>query len=99
MAFSHDFLDQLEAAVLARQGRPEQDEIKFLCPGHDDHNASAGWNTIKHVWHCFVCGAGGGAFDLAKRLGVDRPVDPAAGYPCRILLSWSCRPTSCVRSG
>ena len=31
MAFSRDFLDQLQAAVLAWQGRPKRDEIKFLC--------------------------------------------------------------------
>lgn len=42
-------------------------KIKFCCPSHDDQNPSAG-AEIKDgepVWGCFVCGAGGDAFNLA----------------------------------
>jgi len=63
----------LEAVVLERGGKPDGREIVFLCPTHSDHNPSARWHPEKHVWNCFTCGGGGGAFDLAKRLGVELP--------------------------
>ena len=68
-----DFWNALDEAVTARQGKPEGREIVFLCPAHADHSPSARWHSEKHVWNCFVCGGGGGAFDLAKRLGVELP--------------------------
>ena len=58
-------------ALEQRQGRREGGETRFLCPAHDDHDPSARWNPGKAVWHCDVCGTGGGAIDLARRLGVD----------------------------
>jgi hypothetical protein len=59
---------------MTRSGRREGREIRFQCPAHDDHSPSARWNQKKAVWHCDACGAGGGALDLAKRLGVELPV-------------------------
>ena len=58
---------------MARQGKPERGEIRFLCPAHDDQHPSARWNKAKAVWHCDVCGMGGGALDLAQRLGIPLP--------------------------
>ena len=65
--------DALEPAIFARQGKREGKEIRFLCPVHDDHKASARWNPQKQVWHCDACGAGGGWKNLADRLGVNVP--------------------------
>jgi hypothetical protein len=64
----------LSREVMTRSGRREGREIRFQCPAHDDHSPSARWNPKKAVWHCDACGAGGGALDLAKRLGVELPV-------------------------
>ena len=36
---------------------------------------SARWNRTKHVWYCDVCDTGGGALDLARRLGLS-PSEP-----------------------
>jgi hypothetical protein len=69
------FIANLLAAIESRLPRREGRETRFLCPVHEDHNPSARWNSEKHVWHCDACGAGGGAYDLAKRLGVPLPDD------------------------
>jgi putative DNA primase/helicase len=69
-------LAALDRAVLARSGRREGREVRFLCPGHEDHKPSARWNREKAVWQCDACGAGGGALDLAGRLGVELPAVP-----------------------
>jgi hypothetical protein len=50
-------------------------EIAFTCPNRERHanrdaHPSARWNREKGVWHCDVCGAGGGVVDLARRLGL-----------------------------
>jgi len=58
---------------MARQGRVEGAEIRFLCPAHDDHHPSARWNRAKAAWHCDACGAGGGALDLARCLEISLP--------------------------
>jgi Winged helix-turn-helix DNA-binding len=60
----------IEAAIASRDPRLAGSEIWFLCPAHDDHRPSARWNREKWVWHCDVCGAGGGAADLARILNV-----------------------------
>ena len=60
----------LERATLARQGRREGREIRFLCPAHDDRNPSARWSAAKRAWVCDACKAGGDWRDLAERLGV-----------------------------
>jgi hypothetical protein len=66
-------LTEIEAAVWARDGKQKGHDIRFLCPAHDDHNASADWSPSKSAWCCRVCGAKGGAVDLAKRLGIELP--------------------------
>lgn len=62
---------QVEDAVLKRDGRREGKEIRFLCPAHDDHNPSARWNPEKQVRCCDACGASGGWKDLASKLGIN----------------------------
>jgi hypothetical protein len=68
-----EFLSQLQAAVLERKGKPRGKEISFTCPAHDDTRPSASYNIEKHAWHCHVCSAGGGAYSLARLLGVELP--------------------------
>ncbi len=65
----------IEAAIAKRDGRKEGAEIRFRCPNpnHADAHPSARWNPRKGVWHCDACGSGGGAIDLARRLGLEVP--------------------------
>lgn len=35
-----------------------KNEVKVLCPFHDDTHPSASINVEKNLFHCFVCGAG-----------------------------------------
>lgn len=62
---------QLEAACMDRQGKKEANEIRFLCPVHDDHHPSARYNPKKNVWTCDVCQTGGSGKDLAQRLNIE----------------------------
>lgn len=73
--FPLDFLDTLDRTVRDRDGKPERHETRFQCPadGHPDIHPSARWNRKKATWRCDVCGAGGGALDLADLLGIERP--------------------------
>ena len=53
-------------------------EIRFQCPepelhANGDAKPSARWNKDKGVWRCDACGTGGGAGDLAVRLGLEMP--------------------------
>src|SRR5438552_15667941 len=66
-----ELIERLHEAVFARGGRQERGEFRFCCPAHDDEHPSARWHPEKAVWHCDVCGAGGGYVDLARRLGID----------------------------
>ena len=70
-----DFLDRLDSATMSRDGKPERGEIRFRCPSgqHQDKTPSARWNRAKATWTCDQCGVGGGALDLADRLGVEKP--------------------------
>jgi len=71
-----DFLDQIDTAVLDRDGRSEGGEVRFRCPSgqHPDKHPSARWNRAKAVWCCDSCDAGGGgALALAALLGVETP--------------------------
>jgi hypothetical protein len=67
-----DLIAAIEDAIQARQPRRAGNETRFLCPVHNDHHPSARWNPRKQVWCCDVCENGGGAVDLADRLGIDR---------------------------
>lgn len=73
--FPATFLADLDAAVMARHGKPERGEVRFRCPSgqHEDRHPSARWNRTKATWCCDVCNAGSGALDLAERLGVEKP--------------------------
>lgn len=64
---------RLETHLLARQGRREGREIRFLCPAHADRRPSARWSPEKGTWFCDVCQQGGGWRDLAVRLGQPGP--------------------------
>lgn len=78
-------VDAVHAAVLERGARQlRNDEWRFPCPESTRHrngdaHASCRWNREKATYHCDVCGAGGGAVDLARRLGVQLP--PRNGKP------------------
>lgn len=48
------------------------EEVKVLCPFHDDHSPSASINTKKGVFHCWSCGLGlSEAQFIAKINGLD----------------------------
>jgi hypothetical protein len=83
LAFSSGFLDELDRAVKARDGKPERDEVRFRCPNpdHEDKHPSARWNRKKAVWCCDACGAGGGALRLAELLGVAKPSSKKSPAP------------------
>jgi hypothetical protein len=51
--------------------RVGQGEFAVVCPFHDDHDPSLRVNEAKGTWYCDVCAEGGGAWDLAVRLGRD----------------------------
>lgn len=49
-----------------------EDQVKIICPFHDDHKPSCGVNLAKHVYNCFACDAGGNALDfIAHMEGLD----------------------------
>jgi len=62
----------IETALAGRGARRCGSEIRFRCVvvGHEDRRPSARWHPERHVWRCDVCGVGGGAVDLARRLGI-----------------------------
>jgi hypothetical protein len=77
---------RLQTQLLARDGRREGREIRFLCPAHPDRRPSARWNPEKSTWFCDVCHHGGGWRDLTERLGQPAPDAPrtlAATHPYR----------------
>jgi hypothetical protein len=98
--FPPDFLAAIESAVLARDGTPERNEIRFRCPGegHPDEHPSARWNREKAAWRCDACRAGGGALDLADRLGIERPRRRGGGgdFPSGITRNTATPPGGCT---
>jgi len=57
--------------VLAHYGIEEHgngDQIKILCPFHNDHKPSCGVNLNKQVYNCFACDAGGNALDFVAHM-------------------------------
>lgn len=47
--------------------RPKGREFAGLCPFHEDKNPSMYVSPQKQIFKCFVCGAGGSAFDFVMR--------------------------------
>lgn len=48
------------------------DQVKIICPFHDDHKPSCGINLEKNVYNCFACGAGGNVLDFVAHMeGLD----------------------------
>lgn len=61
-----EVLDSLPDETILEIGLPQMrwyrkgSELQALCPFHDDHTlGNFGYNTGKHLWCCFVCGASG----------------------------------------
>lgn len=71
-SLTETLVDAIEATLAMRGGRRQGAELRYRCaePGHDDRNPSARWHPSRRVWWCDVCGVGGGAIDLAGRLGI-----------------------------
>ena len=84
MAPGELLLFDLDRATLARSGRREGREIRFLCPAHEDTDPSARWHSTKRAWLCDACRTGGSWQDLAERLGlVDREERSQGGNKSR----------------
>lgn len=64
------FQDVLSHYGIAPHGAGDQ--IKIICPFHDDHKPSCGVNLAKHIYNCFACDAGGNALDFVAHMeGLD----------------------------
>ena len=71
-----DFHDVLAHYDIEEHG--EGDQIKIVCPFHNDHKPSCGINMVKQVYNCFACDAGGNALDFIAHMegfDPDRPVE------------------------
>lgn len=55
--------------------RGRGNERSFLCPVHDDHNASASVNVDKGVWYCYACGARGTLDNVLKYVDTDHVLE------------------------
>lgn len=59
------------AAVLAHYGlRPvgQGDQVKILCPFHDETRPSCSVSLARRVFHCFGCGAAGNVLEFVHRM-------------------------------
>jgi DNA primase len=60
---ANDIVDVIiEHVSLKKKGR----EMVGLCPFHDDHRPSMYVNTVKQIFKCFACGAGGDVFKFLQ---------------------------------
>ena len=60
---ANDIVDVISEHVsLKKKGR----EMVGLCPFHDDHRPSMYVNTVKQIFKCFACGAGGDVFKFLQ---------------------------------
>ena len=60
---ANDIVDVVSEHVsLAKKGR----EMVGLCPFHDDHRPSLNVSSIKQIFKCFACGAGGDVFKFVQ---------------------------------
>lgn len=60
------FRDVLNHYGIEEHGRGDQ--IKIICPFHNDHKPSCGVNLEKQVYNCFACDAGGNALDFIAHM-------------------------------
>lgn len=77
----------LEHALYERGGKLSGREIAFLCPWHDENDASCRWNIEKKLFYCHGCGVGGGENKLREKLGLETVDDgrkPPPGWPSGI---------------
>jgi hypothetical protein len=61
----------VEAALLARGAVRRGRHLRFACVAHPDEHPSADFDPAQGVWVCRSCHVGGGARDLARRLGLE----------------------------
>jgi DNA primase len=60
---ANDIIDVISEHVsLKKKGR----EMVGLCPFHDDHKPSMNVNSVKQIFKCFACGAGGDVFKFVQ---------------------------------
>ena len=60
---ANDIVDVISEHVsLKRKGR----EMVGLCPFHEDHRPSLNVNSVKQIFKCFACGAGGDVFKFVQ---------------------------------
>jgi len=60
---ANDIVDVIgEHISLKRKGR----EMVGMCPFHDDHRPSLNVNSVKQIFKCFACGAGGDVFKFLQ---------------------------------
>jgi DNA primase len=60
---ANDIVDVISEHVnLTKKGR----EMVGLCPFHDDHKPSMCVNSVKQIFKCFACGAGGDVFKFVQ---------------------------------
>ncbi len=60
---AYDIVDVISEHVsLRKKGK----EMVGLCPFHDDHRPSMNVNSVKQIFKCFACGAGGDVFKFVQ---------------------------------
>jgi DNA primase len=60
---ANDIIDVISEHVnLTKKGR----EMVGLCPFHDDHKPSMNVSSVKQIFKCFACGAGGDVFKFVQ---------------------------------
>ena len=60
---ANDIVDVISEHVsLIKKGR----EMVGLCPFHDDHKPSMNVSSVKQIFKCFACGAGGDVFKFVQ---------------------------------
>ncbi len=60
---ANDIIDVIgEHISLKRKGR----EMVGMCPFHDDHRPSLNVSSVKQIFKCFACGAGGDVFKFVQ---------------------------------
>jgi len=60
---ANDIVDVISEHIsLKKKGR----EMVGVCPFHDDHRPSLNVNSVKQIFKCFACGAGGDVFKFIQ---------------------------------